>query len=125
MAAHHLDAIASPTNPPAWTTDCERGDEDVIPSSTPAAVAGYPSVSVPSGSVGELPVGLLLMAGYRQDAELLSPAAVAERELYAWRAPRYLPIVGPDPHSLTRSVASPAAPVVTSEAHVAACRPIR
>ncbi|MGW3470385.1 amidase family protein [Saccharopolyspora sp. NPDC000995] len=97
MAAHHLDAIASPTNPPAWTTDCERGDDDVIPSSTPAAVAGYPSVSVPAGSVGELPIGLLLMAGYRQDAELLSLAAVAERELNAWRAPRYLPTVGPDP----------------------------
>ncbi|MFE7121667.1 amidase family protein, partial [Streptomyces sp. NPDC057654] len=47
MAAHRLDAIASPTNPPAWTTDCARGDNDVIPSSTPAAVAGYPSLSVP------------------------------------------------------------------------------
>lgn len=97
MAAHHLDAIASPANPPAWTTDCERGDDDVISSSTPAAVAGYPSVSVPAGFVGELPVGLLLMAGYQQDTELLSLAAVAERELNAWRAPRYLPTVGPDP----------------------------
>ncbi len=97
LAAHHLDAIASPANPPAWTTDCERGDDDVIPSSTPAAVAGFPSVSVPAGSVGELPVGLLLMAGYRQDAELLSLAAVAERELNAWRAPRYLPTAGPGP----------------------------
>ncbi|TDD55999.1 amidase family protein [Saccharopolyspora elongata] len=97
LAEHALDAIAAPTNPPAWTTDCERGDNDVIPSSTPAAVAGYPSVSVPAGSVGELPVGLLLMAGDRQDAELLSMAAAAERELKAWRAPRYLPTVGPDP----------------------------
>ncbi|WP_374223832.1 amidase family protein [Streptomyces sp. ISL-11] len=44
MATHHLDVIASPTNPPAWPTDCERGDNDVIPSSTPAAVAGYPSL---------------------------------------------------------------------------------
>lgn len=97
MAAHDLDAIAAPTNPPAWTTDCERGDDDVIPSSTPAAVAGYPSVSVPAGSVGELPVGLLLMAGDRQDGELLTLAAAAERELKAWRAPRYLPTIGPGP----------------------------
>lgn len=58
MAAHALDAIAAPANPPAWTTDCARGDNDVIPSSTPAAVAGYPSLSVPAGFVGELPVGL-------------------------------------------------------------------
>ncbi|MGV9910103.1 amidase [Streptomyces tendae] len=91
MAAHGLDAIASPANPPAWTTDCARGDNDVIPSSTPAAVAGYPSLSVPAGFVGELPVGLLLMAGDRQDAELLSLGAAVEHRLDAWRAPRYLP----------------------------------
>ncbi|MFS0694462.1 amidase family protein [Streptomyces nitrosporeus] len=90
MAAHGLDAIASPANPPAWTTDCARGDNDVIPSSTPAAVAGYPSLSVPAGRVGELPVGLLLMAGDRQDAALLSLGAAVERRLDAWRAPRYL-----------------------------------
>lgn len=96
VAAHRLDAIASPTNPPAWRTDCERGDNDVIPSSTPAAVAGYPSLSVPAGFVGELPVGLLLMAGDRQDARLLSLGAAVERRLDAWRAPRYLPSVGSD-----------------------------
>ncbi|WUT81129.1 amidase [Streptomyces melanogenes] len=95
LAAHHLDAIAAPTNPPAWTTDCARGDNDVIPSSTPAAVAGYPSLSVPAGSVGELPVGLLLMAGDREDVGLLSLGAAVERQLRAWRAPRYLPSVGP------------------------------
>ncbi|MET3985682.1 amidase family protein [Streptomyces sp. PvR034] len=95
MAAHHLDAIAAPTNPPAWTTDCARGDNDVIPSSTPAAVAGYPSLSVPAGSVGELPVGVLLMAGAHQDASLLSLGAAVERQLHAWRAPRYLPTTGP------------------------------
>ncbi|MET9295019.1 amidase [Streptomyces sp. NPDC003077] len=94
MAAHRLDAIASPANPPAWTTDCARGDNDVIPSSTPAAVSGYPSLSVPAGFVGELPVGLLLMAGDREDAELLSLGAAVERRLDAWRAPRYLPTVG-------------------------------
>ncbi|MFE2591130.1 amidase family protein [Streptomyces anthocyanicus] len=91
MTAHDLDAIASPANPPAWTTDCARGDNDVIPSSTPAAVAGYPSLSVPAGFVGELPVGLLLMAGNRQDVELLSLGAAVEHRLDAWRAPRYLP----------------------------------
>ncbi|WP_424889093.1 amidase [Streptomyces sp. XH2] len=94
MAAHRLDAIAAPANPPAWTTDCARGDNDVIPSSTPAAVAGYPSLSVPAGFVGELPVGLLLMAGDRQDGELLSLGAAVENRLKAWRAPRYLPTAG-------------------------------
>ncbi|MGW2916803.1 amidase [Streptomyces angustmyceticus] len=96
LRTHHLDAIASPTNPPAWTTDCARGDNDVIPSSTPAAVAGYPSLSVPAGFVNKLPVGLLLMAGDHQDAALLSLGAAVEHRLDAWRAPRYLPSVGPD-----------------------------
>ncbi|WP_030803331.1 amidase [Streptomyces sp. NRRL S-337] len=96
IAAHHLDAIAAPTNPPAWTTDCARGDNDVIPSSTPAAVAGYPSLSVPAGFVDELPVGLLLMAGGHRDAALLSLGAAVEHHLHAWRAPRYLPSVGPE-----------------------------
>ncbi|MFJ6749544.1 MULTISPECIES: amidase family protein [unclassified Streptomyces] len=91
LAAHQLDAIASPANPPAWTTDCARGDNDVIPSSTPAAVAGYPSLSVPAGFVDELPVGLLLMTGGHQDAKLLSLGAAVEHRLDAWRAPRYLP----------------------------------
>ncbi|OEV05191.1 amidase [Streptomyces oceani] len=95
MATHELDAIAAPTNPPAWTTDCARGDDDVIPSSTPAAVSGYPSLSVPAGFVGELPVGLLLMAGDREDAALLSLGAAVEQRLDAWRAPRYLPSLGP------------------------------
>ncbi|MET9414627.1 amidase [Streptomyces klenkii] len=94
MAAHRLDAIAAPANPPAWTTDCARGDNDIIPSSTPAAVAGYPSLSVPAGFVGELPVGLLLMAGDRQDSRLLSLGAAVEDRLKAWRAPRYLPTTG-------------------------------
>ncbi|MFF7725446.1 amidase [Streptomyces sp. NPDC008001] len=96
LATHRLDAIASPTNPPAWTTDCARGDNDVIPSSTPAAVAGYPSLSVPAGFVNELPVGILLMAGNHQDARLLSLGAAVEHHLHAWRAPRYLPSVGTD-----------------------------
>ncbi|MEV0281143.1 amidase [Streptomyces sp. NPDC050610] len=94
MTAHRLDAIASPTNPPAWTTDCARGDNDVIPSSTPAAVAGYPSLSVPAGSVNELPVGVLLMAGDHQDDKLLALGAAVEHRLDAWRAPRYLPTAG-------------------------------
>ncbi|MEW2576897.1 amidase [Streptomyces syringium] len=94
MATHRLDAIASPANPPAWTTDCARGDNDVIPSSTPAAVAGYPSLSVPAGFVDQLPVGLLLMAGDHQDARLLALGAGVEHRLDARRAPRYLPTVG-------------------------------
>ncbi|MER0244259.1 amidase family protein [Streptomyces sp. HSW2009] len=98
MAKHRLDAIAAPTNPPAWTIDCARGDNDVVPSSTPAAVSGYPSLSVPAGSVGELPVGVLLTAGNFQDGKLLELGAAVEDRLDAWRAPRYLRTVDPKTH---------------------------
>lgn len=55
-----------------------------------------PSLSVPAGFVGELPVGLLLMAGDHQDAELLSLGAAVEHRLDGRRAPRYLPTLPTD-----------------------------
>ncbi|POX36956.1 amidase [Streptomyces sp. Ru73] len=94
MAAHRLDAIAAPADSAAWRTDCAAGDPEGASPSTPAAVAGYPSLSVPAGFVGELPVGLMLMAGDRQDGKLLSLGASVEDRLDAWRPPRYLPTVG-------------------------------
>ncbi|MFD9896481.1 amidase [Amycolatopsis sp. NPDC059027] len=94
LAKYHLDAIASPTNPPAWKTDCAKGDNDVIPSSTPAAVAGYPSVSVPAGAVGPLPVGILFMAGRWSDARVLAFAADFERAVPARERPHYPPTIG-------------------------------
>ncbi|MFD8501052.1 amidase [Amycolatopsis sp. NPDC059657] len=94
VARYRLDAIAAPTNPPAWKTDCATGDNDVIPSSTPAAVAGYPAVTVPAGFVGPLPVGISFMAGQWADARVLSLGAAYERAANARRAPNYLPTIG-------------------------------
>ena len=58
MADHNLDAIIAPTGGPAWLTDHENGDPGTASSSRPAAVAGYPSITVPMGFLGELPVGI-------------------------------------------------------------------
>jgi amidase len=91
LAKYHLDAIASPTNPPAWKTDCAVGDNDVIPSSTPAAVAGYPDVTVPAGFAGPLPVGISFMGARWSDARMLALAADFERVAPARVPPRYLP----------------------------------
>ena len=49
LARFDLDAIMAPTNSPAWQTDYAAGDAFVLGSSGPAAVAGYPNVSVPAG----------------------------------------------------------------------------
>jgi amidase len=94
MARYRLDAIATPTNPPAWRTDCATGDDDIIPSSTPAAVSGYPAVTVPAGFVGPLPVGISFMAGRWADGPVLSLAAAFEQVTHAREAPRFLPSIG-------------------------------
>jgi len=49
--------VALTTNP-AGLTDYVLGDHDVFGSSSPAAVAGCPSITVPAGSVSGLPVGV-------------------------------------------------------------------
>ena len=58
LAAHALDAIVTLTANPAWLTDYVLGDHDLFHTSGPAAVAGYPAVSVMAGNVAGLPVGL-------------------------------------------------------------------
>jgi amidase len=58
MTRHRLDALVAPTGNPAWPTDLVNGDHFTGGSSTPAAVAGYPSISVPMGSARGLPVNL-------------------------------------------------------------------
>jgi amidase len=58
MRRHRLDALVAPTGNPAWPTDLVNGDHFTGSSSTPAAVAGYPSVSVPMGYAWGLPVNL-------------------------------------------------------------------
>ena len=58
LAKHQLDAIIAPSGGPAWLTDYVNGDHYSGGSSTPAAVAGYPSITVPAGYVCGLPVGI-------------------------------------------------------------------
>ena len=53
-----LDALVAPTGAPAWMTDHINGDTYAGSSSSPAAIAGYPHVTVPGGFVSGLPVGL-------------------------------------------------------------------
>jgi amidase len=94
LARFHLDAIMAPTNSPAWKTDYAAGDTFVLGSSTPAAVAGYPNVSVPAGFAGPLPIGVSFFASRWQDAKVLSFAAAFERAQPARRAPEFIPSIG-------------------------------
>jgi amidase len=91
MAANDLDAIVAPTNAPAWISDFATGDTDTFGSARPAAVAGYPSVTVPMGFVGPLPVGLSFIGRKNSDASLLALAYAYEQHTHARKAPTYLP----------------------------------
>ncbi len=76
LAEHRLDAIVAPTTGPAWLIDPTNGDSSNGPSATtPAAVAGYPHVTVPMGQVRGLPVGLSFFGGAWQEVQLLALAA--------------------------------------------------
>jgi len=90
MSAHKLDAIVAPTGGPAWMTDLVNGDGDSGGSSTPAAVAGYPSITVPAGFIHGLPVGLSFFASANAEATLLRLAFAYEQATRSRRAPRYL-----------------------------------
>jgi amidase len=87
---YKLDALLSPTGAPAGFTDWINGDHQVGGSSTLAAVAGYPSLTVPMGFVEELPVGISFTAGAWQEATLLEMGYAYEQATKHRRKPTFL-----------------------------------
>lgn len=92
LAEHRLDALVSPTTNPADLIDHVHGDvtRSGGSASSPAAVAGYPHVSVPAGLVHGLPWGLSIFGAAWADAQMLRYAYAFERVARARRAPRLL-----------------------------------
>lgn len=90
MDAHRLDAIVAPTAEPPAPVDLLNGDRMAGGSSTPAAVAGYPTVTVPMGYVFELPLGLSFIGRAWSEGPLLRLAYAFERTVGARRPPRLL-----------------------------------
>jgi amidase len=93
LAAKHLDAIIAPTNSPAWTTDLINGDHFSIGSSSPAAIAGYASITVPAGSSFGLPVGMSFIAGKWAEPKLITLAYSWEQATHFRRPPQFRPSV--------------------------------
>ncbi len=90
MTTHRLDAIVAPTGGPPWTIDLVNGDHFLGASSTPAAVSGYPSVTVPAGYVFGLPVGLSFIGRAWSEGTLIRLAYAFEQGTKLRRPPRLL-----------------------------------
>src|SRR5450830_392458 len=89
IAEFKLDALVAPTGGPAWLTDFVNGDHYGGSFSSPAAVAGYPHVTVPAGQVHGLPVGLSFVGGAYTDAALIGMAYAYEQASLLRRPPGF------------------------------------
>jgi amidase len=91
MEKYKLDALVAPTGSPAWTTDLVNGDHDTGGSSGPAAIAGYPHVTVPGGYVFGLPVGISFFGRAWSEPTLIKLAYSFEQATKFRKAPKFLP----------------------------------
>jgi amidase len=86
---HKLDALVAPTGGPAWLTDYINGDHYGGSFSTPAAVAGYPHITVPAGLLHGLPIGLSFVGKAWSEPALIGMAYAYEQASQRRRAPTY------------------------------------
>jgi amidase len=90
LAQHDLDALVAPTGQPTWPIDLVNGDHFLGASSGPAAMAGYPIVTVPAGEAFGLPLGISFIGTAFSEPTLIKVASGFEAVTRARRAPQYL-----------------------------------
>ncbi|MGI8468209.1 MAG: amidase [Pyrinomonadaceae bacterium] len=91
MDKNKLDAIVAPSGGVAWMTDLVNGDCGVFESSSLAAVAGYPNITVPAGYVQGLPAGISFFGRAFSEPVLIKIAYAFEQATKARKTPKFLP----------------------------------
>ena len=81
LEKHDVTFLVAPTRGPSWTSDLVNGDNfnGSIGFGSPAAIAGYPHLTVPMGHVERLPVGISFYGTKWADHEVLKLGAAYER----------------------------------------------
>ncbi len=93
LKKYRLDAIIAPSGNPAHLIDYANGDYGAVGSSSPAAVAGYPNITVPAGSIYGLPVGISFMGTAYAEPTLIRLAYAFEQSRQARQVPQFLPTI--------------------------------
>jgi amidase len=91
MDTHKLDGLVAPSAAPTWVTDLVLGDHIAGGSTQPAAVAGYPSITVPVGFTRGLPVGMSIWGRSMSEAALIRIAFAVEQAVRARKPPALRP----------------------------------
>lgn len=90
LKEHNLDAIAAPTNGFACCIDLVNGDYDNgFSFSSPAAMAGYPHITVPMGYYNELPVGLSFISSAYKEGDIIRLGYAYEQASKKRVAPKF------------------------------------
>ena len=101
MTANRLDAIIALTNNPAWPNNANPNEGDLaghfeyfISSSTAAAVAGYPDITVPAGHDAGLPMGVTFIGRRWDEPKLIGLAYDYEQATHVRVPPQFIPTIG-------------------------------
>ena len=89
LKEHRLDALVAPSGGPAWLIDFIKGDASGGGFSAPAAVAGYPHITVPAGNVFGLPCGISFVGTAWSEPTLIRLAYAFEQATRHRRTPTF------------------------------------